>query len=308
MKRAFGFLLLITALPVATLAEDSAAARRVSDDAKAIDRVAEASRRDLPVELLRRIVDEDIDLLRGKRSDGSYQYAGYERFESGRSSDTFSVQAARDADSMTTLEIRGAFVFRLLIDSPSRRLLVTKNRRIYIDHVDVEYLAEGATATKHQDVKVGAWIEPGESKTLDFDAIARQATVRVSAHGDKDSGYGNLTLTLVHARVFDHPDSPYAEAVASEKAIQRALERSDIPSIRNMASRIATSLGGTAAAGSVEVVAPARTTSYPTAATSALPSESYQELQSIEDLMTGTEAERRQGLDRLHQLLRRMRK
>ena len=31
------------------------------------------------------------------------------------------------------------------------------------------------------------------------------------------------------------------------------------------------------------------------------------ELQAIEDLMTGTEAERRQGVDRLHQLLRRLR-
>jgi hypothetical protein len=33
----------------------------------------------------------------------------------------------------------------------------------------------------------------------------------------------------------------------------------------------------------------------------------YAELQSIEDLMTGSDAEKRQGLDRLHQLLRRLR-
>jgi hypothetical protein len=33
----------------------------------------------------------------------------------------------------------------------------------------------------------------------------------------------------------------------------------------------------------------------------------YGELQSIEDLLTGTDAEKRQGLDRLHQLLRRLR-
>ena len=32
------------------------------------------------------------------------------------------------------------------------------------------------------------------------------------------------------------------------------------------------------------------------------------ELQAIEDLLTGTEVERRQGLDRLHQLLRRLRR
>ena len=36
-------------------------------------------------------------------------------------------------------------------------------------------------------------------------------------------------------------------------------------------------------------------------------SDTLAELQAIEDLLTGTEVERRQGLDRLHQLLRRLR-
>jgi hypothetical protein len=33
----------------------------------------------------------------------------------------------------------------------------------------------------------------------------------------------------------------------------------------------------------------------------------YQDLQTVEDLLTGTEAEKREGLDRLHQLVRRLR-
>ena len=49
------------------------------------------------------------------------------------------------------------------------------------------------------------------------------------------------------------------------------------------------------------------TTSAPAASATALPAEAYGELQSIEDLLTGTDAERRQGLDRLHQLLRKIR-
>ena len=35
--------------------------------------------------------------------------------------------------------------------------------------------------------------------------------------------------------------------------------------------------------------------------------ELYTELQAIEDLLTGNETERRQGLDRLHQLVRKLR-
>jgi hypothetical protein len=35
--------------------------------------------------------------------------------------------------------------------------------------------------------------------------------------------------------------------------------------------------------------------------------EIYTDLQAIEDLLTGTEAEKRQGLDKLHQLVRKLR-
>jgi hypothetical protein len=106
---------------------------------------------------------------------------------------------------------------------------------------------------------------------------------------------------LIQARVFDHPDSPYADAVASEKAILRALDNGDTGSMRAMASRIINDLqpavaaegGGTQK--NVEVVAPR------------VDADLYNELQAIEDLLTGNETERRQGLDRLHQLVRKLR-
>ena len=106
---------------------------RVADDAKAVDRVAAASKRDLPRDLLRRIVDDDIEALRGRRSDGTYEYAGFERFDSGRTTQSFSVQPKDEK-----LEIRGSFVYKLQIESPSRRMLVTKNRRVYLDHVEID--------------------------------------------------------------------------------------------------------------------------------------------------------------------------
>lgn len=280
---AFAFLLAAVDIPVA----------RVADDAKAIDRVAAASKRDLPRDLLRRIVNDDIELLRGHRSDGTYQYAGYERMESGRVSEALSVRA-RDEK----LEIHGSFVYRLLIESPSRRLLVTKNRRVYLDRADIEYIPDRGGAQKLQSVKIDAWIEPSGSRTIDFDDIARQATVRVYARADKDSGYGNVVLSLIQARVFDNPDSPYADAVASAKAILRALDHDDVPSIRAMATRMADDLQpsvGPALAG------------RPAEAGPHTDSELSNELQAIEDLLTGTEAERRQGLDRLHQLVRKLR-
>ncbi|MCU1349554.1 MAG: hypothetical protein JWO56_2584 [Acidobacteria bacterium] len=295
---------------------------KVADDAKAIDRVAEASRRDLPVTVLRRIVDEDVDLLRGKRADGTYLYASYDRLEAGRTDDTFSIQPTDKDDRLVTIEFRGQFVYRAMLELPSRRMLVTKNRKLWIDHVDVEYIPQGSSSSKVQSVKVEQWLEPGQSRVIDFNEIARQATVRVFARADKDSGYGNVTITLIQARIFDIPDSPYADAVASARAIQRGLEKSDIPSIRSMAQRMVVDLRpsqGAPAVRTIDVVArpvggpataaaPAAVPCIPAAAGETVAADLSSELQMIEDLLTGNDGEKRQGLERLHQLVRRTRK
>jgi hypothetical protein len=252
----------------------------------------------MPHDLMRRVLNEDIETLRGHRSDGTYEHAGFERFDSGRVSQSFSVQPKDQS-----LEIRGSFVYKLQIESPSRRMLMmTKNRRVYLDRVEIDYLpVSGAQTT--QKMKLDSWLEPGQSKTVDFEAIAKQATVRLFAHADEKAGYGNVVLTLVQARVFDNPDSPYADAVASAKAILRALDHDDVPSIRAMATRMANDLQPLASvvAGTPAHQAGEAPTSQKTDA------EMYAELQAIEDLLTGTETERRQGIDRLHQLVRKLR-
>ena len=280
---------------------------RVAEDARVLDRVAEASKRDLPRDLLRRIVDEDIDALRGKRADDTYQYAGYERMEAIRTTESYSVDPER-ADKLSKLEVRGDYAYRLIVTSPSRRLVVTKNRRVWLDHAEIEYLPQGSRFTKTQTVKLGEWLEPSGTRTIEFDEIARHATARLYARADKESGYGNLDLTLIEARIFDDPSSPYADAVSSLKAIHRALDHEDVGSLRTMAQHIAQELAGVSSV--VSVPAPTRATVdvvAPLAAEAGASSEVYGELQSIEDLLTGNESERRQGLDRLHQVVRRLR-
>lgn len=282
--------------------------QRVADDARVIDRVAEATRKDLPVELLKRIINEDIDLLRGKRADGSFRYATFERLEAGRTANDFSVQKRKD-EELTRIEMKGSWVYRVNLSLPSRRLLVTRNRRVWVDRVDLEFIPENSSATRTQSVKIDSWMEPGSSTPIDFPVVARQATVRVFARADEDAGYGNIVLTLIHARIVDNVDSPYAAAVSSAKALLRAVENSEIPSIRAMATRLhdtlvgagaapVTTIASTGAASEVDVIAPAAASDT---------TEMHRELEEIEDLLTGTESERRQGLDRLHQLVRKTR-
>lgn len=280
--------------------------QRVADDARVIDRVAEASRKDLPTGLLKRIVVDDIDLLRGKRADGSFQFATYERLEAGRISNDFSIQKSKNETDLTRAEIRGAWVYRLIVSSPSRRMLVTRNRRVWIDRIELEYIPENSSATRNQTVKVESWLEPGGTTPVDFPQVARQATARVYARADNDAGYGNVVLTLVHAKIVDNVDSPYSAAVSSAKALLRAIENEEVPSIRAMATRLHDTLVGAGAAPPVTVPSPSASVVdviAPVAPNAAL----QEELQAIEDLLTGSESERREGLDKLHQLLRRMR-
>lgn len=299
MKRWMGVIALV-ALAVAADAQAQVDVARVVEDAIVLDRVAEMSKKDLPKDLLKRMVTEDIENLRGIRPDGSYQYATWERLEGGRKTDTFSVQPR--GEKASRIEMSGTWIYRVIIDSPGRRLLVAKNRPVQLERVDIEYIPAGSTLAKVHSVPIGAPLVPGRNHPIDLPEIARQATVRVTAKTEEKTGYGNINISLVQARIVDNADSPYADAVASEKAVLRALDNVDVPSIRAMAARIRESLGApltSQAPRVVEVVAPRVETA---------PSPNlHGELQAIEDLLTGTESERREGLDKLHQLVRRMR-
>jgi hypothetical protein len=300
MKRA---LFLILAFAAAAAAQQQSVVQRIADDAIVFDRVAQASKRDLPRDLLKRIIEEDIDLLRGKRNDGSYEYATFERFDSGRIDGSFSIQP-RGEGKMQSVEIKGDWVYRVMIEVPSRKLLVRRNTPVWIERVDLDYIAERGSQTERQSIEVKQWLKPGEFRPVDLPVVARRATVNVVATVEEKGGYGNVNVSLVKARIVDNADSPYADAVASAKAVQRALENGDVPSIRAMAQRMRSSAGGsmTVVARATDVPVVPRVEPRPEPQP-----ELRGELQTIEDLLTGTEQERREGMDRLHQLIRRLR-
>jgi hypothetical protein len=128
----------------------------------------------------------------------------------------------------------------------------------------------------------------------------------VIATADQEGGYANLDVALVQARIVDLSTSPYAEAVTSAKALLRALDEGEISSVRSHARRMRDALMGSAPASPAAAVVEAAAAPQETS-DSASRLEMQTELQMIEDLLTGSEAERREGMDRLHQLIRRMR-
>src|SRR5207244_12396021 len=60
-------------------------------------------------------------------------------------SDSFSIAPEKKE---TVLELRGPFVYRLIIAAPSRRMVVTRNKRVYVDRVEIEYIPQSDSAKK----------------------------------------------------------------------------------------------------------------------------------------------------------------
>ena len=284
---------------------------RVAADALVIDRVAEMSDRDLPADLLRRLVEQDIELLRGRRPDGSYEYASWERFEAGRVDREVSIRP--DEDEMETIELRGENIYRVIVEVANRRMVIRRNRPVWLERVDVEYVAAGSTLSRQESFEVKAWLQPGEVRSIELPAIARQATVKAIVTAEQ-GGYANVGVALIEARIVDAASSPYASAVNAAKSALRAIEGRDVTALRSAARRMGDGVGGSSSS-TLSVVAPPPVPVRPSIASPtsrqsgdvASRVELQAELQLIEDLLTGNESERRDGMDRLHQLIRQLR-
>lgn len=279
----------------------------VAQDARVMRRIVEIGAKDFPRETLQKIAREDLDALRGKQANSLYRYAHYERQAADRVSDTFSIRA-RDRNRPAQPKLSGENVYRLVASVPSRRLLVARNRKIFIDRIEVDYNAIGGGA-KMQTFNVGEWIEPGKDRTFEIPEIAEKATAIAYATVDESSSVpATLELALVQASLVDNPDSPYAASVNNTKALLRAIDQRDPWTIKRLSTTLMAELDrGTPAATTVSVTPAPVQTAPSTTQASGTSADVFRELERIEDLMTGDEAEKREGLDRLHQLIRRLR-
>lgn len=309
--------LLIPALTLACSVMTAAADEirtRLADDAKVIRRIAEVSRRDFPEDVVKRIIDDDLQTARGRRADGTFAYAHYERDEASRADDRFGVRA-KDEKRPEAITFVAENVYRVIVSVPSRRLLVARNRRVYVDRVDLEYTPFGGS-TQTRSFAVDTWLDTGEQKSIDVPEISRRVKATVRARVDRqEAGPATLEIAMLQPRLIDNTDSPYYAAVQTLKSLERAVERREIAQIRTLSNELLARTGGeTMMVTAPRSEAPRAIVPTHTAEPSrrseleAMPQvEIYLELQAVEDLLTGSEAERREGLDRLHQLIRKLR-
>lgn len=304
------FFACIFVLGTAALYAQTELLTQVNEDARLLSRLAELARRDqLPQEILGRMIEQDLDVLRGRRDDGSFRYARYERMEERRESERFTLKPSKDQKSIETPVIKGKRIYQIILSVPSRRMLVSRNNALYVDRIEVTYTPFGGVA-QTDTIEIKQTLTPATETKFDLPVIAASAEAIVVGRPEGEST-ATVDVALVEAALIDLPQSPYAAVVRDVKALRQAIERNKISDVRRLAESVAVATAGTARS-EVDVLGnriepPRREPAAAPLTVQPATNELLPELQTIEDLLTGTEAERREGLDRLHQLVRRLR-
>jgi len=267
----------------------------VYEDVRVIRRVASVAGRDLPMDILAQLIDENVERLRGRQDERNYAFATWTHKEGGRTSETTTVKKAKEGLA-TIVELEARSAYRLEISTPSRRYLAARNRPLQLDSVIVEYTTPAGRRTTEQ-FELGREIHPGESTHVDLADFGWNVIARLKATTQEGSmGNGTVELALVAPTLVDEPGSPFAEPTSNMLAMRAAVLNADILEIRRLCDAITGRLD--------EMSRQAKSQVRPVGGSAGVPADRLRsELQAIEDLLTGDERQRREGMDRLHRLL-----
>ncbi len=301
----YGAIALVLATQAAaqsSVVDDREIAGQVYEDAKVLRRIADVARRELPREVLAKIVAEDLETLRGKTSEYEYRYAAYARTEADRNEDRFTVKTDKEKPELESFEMKGELAYRFRLQTPGRRRLLLNNRHIYIDRVDLTYLPIGRASAATESINVKAWLEPGEERIIEVPQIAREATAVIWASTDPGEG-GSLDVAVYRATLVDNPDSPFATVVRRVSVFEDAVQERDYRKLRNAADEVMALLETRAGGGAAARIAAVPATPQPDSRNDDI----YFELREIQVRLQGDEASRKEGLRRLERLIESLR-
>ncbi|MGK2858729.1 MAG: hypothetical protein ACSLFQ_16125 [Thermoanaerobaculia bacterium] len=309
MKIVRSFLLLAVLVVLVQPATAQVNAFQAWEDAKVIRRVATVAGKGLPEELLTKMANGIVAELRGKQPGGTWTWAYYTREEAGKTSDGFALKPRKGEEAPSPVELRGTLGYKVRLVVPSRRYLVARNRGIQIQRAVVEYTNEfGERASR--EFPLDATLAPGQHSELDLPEIAWNPVVRVWGWSDERIGKNaTLEIQIVQPKLVDNVKSPYLSAVQQALALPKAIDREDAVEVRRLCDSIATTIESVSPEAAASALAMISRTGSATEVTprnvgTQSDPELNRKLQEIEDLLSGSEAERREGMDKLRQLVR----
>lgn len=183
-------------------------------DLKALQRIVslspelEAERR-----LIRAILDDEIDVLREPRGDGTYRWAALQREEGSREKVEKSLEKVYTESELHRATVTGKRAFRVVVTAPRKRNFFSSNHPVYVADVVAELTHFDGRVASHT-IPVDVWVKPGDSHGIPLPDIARSARVEVRLGVESGKALALAEVAILEAKLVDDPQSPFYPAVS----------------------------------------------------------------------------------------------
>lgn len=162
--------------------------------------------------VIRKVAEQNLEMLREPRDDGSYRWASFQRVEAGRTSLEKEILKVHTEATLDTIELTGKRSYRVVVTAPKKRSLVSSNNKVFVKNVVADVTGmDGKTRTV--EVPVGVWVNPGDSHSVPLDDIAISARVKVNVGVESGTKKAVASVALLEAGLVDDPLNPFHPAV-----------------------------------------------------------------------------------------------
>ena len=197
-------------------------------DLRTLSRIAEVAKelRDSKQVMLT-IIDQNVESMRVKRGDDTYQWASLQRVEADRVSVEKGVDKVQTEKELNAITVTASNAYRVEIAAPRKRSLVSANNRVHVRNLIVDSTSFDGKTT-HLEIPVNVWVSPGDSHGVALADIG--ASVRATAELGVESGNKQAVanVSLLQAKLVDDPASPYFPAVTRLLRIRQIASSSEM--------------------------------------------------------------------------------
>jgi hypothetical protein len=229
MQKCWGIIAAVVAVSaVAQTPAHDDKADLVASDFRTLSRIASvADNMNDARQVMRAIVDSDIESLREKRPDDTYRWASLAREEASRVKDQKTIERAYTEKELREVTLTGTNIFRVEVSLPTKQSLIAKNNRVYLRNVIVDATGFDGKVL-HHDIAVDAWINPGDAAGAALPEIAKTVKVTVELGIESGGKHAVADVALIQAKLTDDPASPHFPAVQRLLHIRDVLGQRDI--------------------------------------------------------------------------------
>lgn len=192
-------------------------------DLKAMSRILGVAKQpEANRDLLLALVDDDIQKLREEKEDGTYRYASLQRIDAGRVTGEKGLEKVFSEQTLETISVNGSNVYRLVVSVPQKRNFMSRNNRVYLRNVVIEWTGFDGKTTR-TETAVNQWIDPNDSYGVPIPQIAKTATATAEVGVESGSKKAFAEAALIQAKLVDDPRSPYFPAVQRLQTIRQMI-------------------------------------------------------------------------------------